>query len=62
MSGIVDLAPAAERMAALLAGVDDRLLTAATPCPAYTLGDLVEHVGGLAAAFTAAASVLVTGR
>ena len=26
-----------------------------TPCPAYTLGDLIEHVGGLALAFSAAA-------
>src|SRR6266568_4931159 len=26
-----------------------------TPCPAYTLGDLIDHVGGLALAFTAAA-------
>ena len=26
-----------------------------TPCPAYSLGDLIEHVGGLALAFAAAA-------
>ncbi len=26
-----------------------------TPCPAYTLGDLIDHVGGMALAFTSAA-------
>lgn len=51
----VDLAPATERMAALIRGVPDELLGGPTPCPDYTLGDLVEHVGGLALAFTAAA-------
>ena len=27
-----------------------------TPCPAYALGDLIDHIGGLAIAFAAAAS------
>ena len=52
----VDLEPAARRLADLVAGVPDELLDAPTPCPAYTLGDLVEHVGGAASAFTGAAS------
>jgi uncharacterized protein (TIGR03086 family) len=52
---LVDLEPAARRMADLIRGVPDALLDAPTPCPAYTLGDLVDHVGGLALAFTAAA-------
>ncbi|MBA2325759.1 MAG: TIGR03086 family protein [Actinobacteria bacterium] len=52
----VDLEPAARRMADLVRGVPDELLDAATPCPEYTLGDLVDHVGGLALAFTAAAT------
>jgi uncharacterized protein (TIGR03086 family) len=52
---VVDLAPAARRMADLISGVPDDSLDAPTPCPEYTLGDLVDHVGGLAAAFTAAA-------
>ncbi len=52
----VDLGPAAERLSDLVAGVDDNQLTAPTPCPEYTLGDLIEHVGGLAQAFTAAAN------
>lgn len=53
---IVDLEPAAQRLVDLLAGVQDDQLSAPTPCPKYTLGDLVEHVGGLAQAFTAAAA------
>jgi uncharacterized protein (TIGR03086 family) len=51
----VDLGPAARRLAVLVAGADDNELGAPTPCPSYTLGDLIEHVGGLALAFTAAA-------
>ncbi len=37
-------------------GVADDELGSPTPCPAYRLGDLIEHVGGLALAFTAAAN------
>jgi uncharacterized protein (TIGR03086 family) len=51
----LDLAPAAKRMAALVGGVSDNQLGGVTPCPAYTLGDLLDHVGGLSVAFTAAA-------
>jgi uncharacterized protein (TIGR03086 family) len=51
----VDLAPAAGQLADLVARVTDAELARPTPCPAYTLGDLIEHVGGLAVAFTAAA-------
>jgi uncharacterized protein (TIGR03086 family) len=51
-----DLEPAARRLADLVVGVGDDQLGAPTPCPAYSLGDLVEHVGGLALAFTAAAT------
>jgi uncharacterized protein (TIGR03086 family) len=51
----VDLEPAAQQMADLVRGVPDELLDAPTPCPAYALGDLLEHVGGLTLAFTAAA-------
>jgi uncharacterized protein (TIGR03086 family) len=43
-------------MADLVAAVADDRLDRATPCPAYTVGDLIEHIGGLAVAFTAAAS------
>jgi uncharacterized protein (TIGR03086 family) len=51
----IDLAPAAERMATLVRNVRDDQLAAATPCPAYTLGELLDHVGGGAFAFAAAA-------
>lgn len=50
----VDLGPAVRRLADLVANVGDDALGQPTPCPAYSLGDLVEHVGGLALAFTAA--------
>ena len=53
---IVDLGPAAQRLAGLVARVGDDELGKPTPCPAYTLGDLIDHVGGLALAFTAAAN------
>jgi uncharacterized protein (TIGR03086 family) len=52
---IIDLEPAARRMADLITAVPDELLTRPTPCPDYTLGDLVEHIGGLSLAFAAAA-------
>lgn len=52
---MVDLTPAAQRLADLVARVSDDEMGRPTPCPAYTLGDLVEHVGGLALAFRAAA-------
>jgi uncharacterized protein (TIGR03086 family) len=51
-----DLEPAARRMADLVGGVPDELLGGPTPCPAYSLGDLLDHVGGLTLAFTAAAT------
>jgi len=53
---IVDLGPAAHRLADLVARVEDNELGKPTPCPAYALGDLIDHVGGLALAFTAAAN------
>jgi uncharacterized protein (TIGR03086 family) len=52
----VDLEPATRMMATLVGGIPDKLLSAPTPCPAYTVGDLLDHVGGLAQAFTAAAT------
>ena len=53
---MIDLGPAARRMVDLVSGVPDGRLDGATPCPSYTLGDLLDHVGGLTLAFTAAAS------
>jgi uncharacterized protein (TIGR03086 family) len=55
MTTAVDLRPGARRLAELVARVSDDELPLPTPCPAYTVGDLIDHVGGLALAFTAAA-------
>ena len=52
---MVELGPAAERMAKLVEGVPDELLGVPTPCREYTLGDLVDHISGMAVAFAAAA-------
>jgi uncharacterized protein (TIGR03086 family) len=53
---MVELGPAAQRMADLIQGLPDELLGGPTPCPDYTLGDLVDHVSGFTLAFTAAAT------
>lgn len=53
---VFDLGPAAQRMADLITGIPDELLDGPTPCREYSLGDLVDHVGGLSLAFTAAAT------
>ena len=47
-----DLGPAAGEMSRLLHGIRDDQLGDPTPCPRYTLGDLVQHVRVLAEAFT----------
>jgi uncharacterized protein (TIGR03086 family) len=52
---LVDLEPATRRMAALIEDLPDGRLDRPTPCPAYTLGDLLDHIGGLALVFAAAA-------
>ena len=56
----LDLGPATRTLSHLVAGVRDDQLTAATPCPAYVVADLADHIGGLALAFTAAARKSVT--
>lgn len=53
---MLDLEPATNNMAELIRGVADDQLHAPTPCPEMSLGDLIDHVGGLSLAFTAAAS------
>jgi uncharacterized protein (TIGR03086 family) len=52
---MIDLEPATRQMAALIGGVTDAQLGNPTPCPDYSVGDLVDHIGGLSLAFTAAA-------
>lgn len=56
MTDSPDLGPAAQRLAALVRNVRDEQLALPTPCPAYTLGDLLDHVDGLSLAFTWAAT------
>jgi uncharacterized protein (TIGR03086 family) len=50
-----DLTPATRMLASLVTKVDDAQLGAPTPCPEYTVGDLLDHIGGVALAFTSAA-------
>lgn len=42
-----DLRPAADVMAALVESVRDDQLTAPTPCPELTVGELLDHIDGL---------------
>lgn len=56
MTEMLDLDPAARTMTRVIAGIRDDRLNARTPCPEATLGDLLDHVGGLCVAFTAAAT------
>jgi uncharacterized protein (TIGR03086 family) len=53
---MLDLEPAAQQMTDLIRGVPDGPLDGPTPCPAYTLGDLLDHIGTLTRAFTVAAT------
>jgi uncharacterized protein (TIGR03086 family) len=53
---MINLEPAAATMVRLVTNVDDAMLTGPTPNPDYTLGDLLDHIGGLALAFTGAAT------
>lgn len=50
-----DLTSATDRLAGLVRNVTDGDLKAPTPCPEYTVGDLLDHVNGLSVAFTMAA-------
>jgi uncharacterized protein (TIGR03086 family) len=51
-----DLTPATETLARVVTGIDDDQLGAPTPCSAVTVADLLDHVDGLCAAFSAAAA------
>jgi uncharacterized protein (TIGR03086 family) len=53
---MIDLEPATSRLARIVEGVRDDQLTAATPCGDTTVAGLLNHVDGLAMAFTAAAA------
>lgn len=51
----IDFGPATTTMRKLVTSVTDDQLSGSTPCPDYSVGDLVDHIGGLTAAFTGAA-------
>ncbi|WP_328940408.1 TIGR03086 family metal-binding protein [Streptomyces sp. NBC_00250] len=51
----LDLGPQAGIVARVAAGVPDARLADRTPCPDYTVGDLLGHLTGLAVAFRDAA-------
>jgi uncharacterized protein (TIGR03086 family) len=52
----LDFDPATTTMARLVRGVTDDQLAEPTPCPDYRVADLVDHIGGLAYAFTVSAT------
>src|SRR5436309_592146 len=52
---MIDIGPATNRMAGLLAGLSESQFDLPTPCPEARVGDLVDHVGTLTKAFTAVA-------
>lgn len=52
---MIDLTAAAARLGTVVSNITDEQLRDPTPCPDYTVGDLLEHVGGLALAFRWAA-------
>lgn len=54
---MVDLGPATQRLVPVLEGITDAHLDAPTPCPDYTVADLLDHVVGLTQAFTDVATV-----
>jgi uncharacterized protein (TIGR03086 family) len=58
---VVDLGPAAERMAGLVTNVPDELLDRPTPCQDYSVGDMLDHLAAMAMAFTAAATKQTAG-
>jgi uncharacterized protein (TIGR03086 family) len=52
---VIDLNPACQRMAEVLARVTDDQLTGPSPCAEYTVADLVDHVDQVARGFAATA-------
>ena len=52
---VLDFDPAVRQLKAVLGGVTDEQLSGVTPCPDWTVGALLDHLGGLAVAFTDAA-------
>ncbi len=53
---MIDLFRATRQTAEVIANIGAEELPSPTPCPSYTLGDLLDHVDGLSQAFTDAAT------
>jgi uncharacterized protein (TIGR03086 family) len=53
---VPDLMPAAGTLARVVTDIRDEQLSAPTPCRGMKVADLLDHVGGLCLAFTAAAA------
>ncbi|WP_432476206.1 TIGR03086 family metal-binding protein [Nocardioides sp. GXQ0305] len=51
----LDLRPAVRATAAVVAAVPEDTLDRTTPCPDWSVADLLDHLGGLAVAFTMSA-------
>jgi uncharacterized protein (TIGR03086 family) len=51
----VDLGAGVDQLKELLASVEDSELDNPSPCPLFTVGNVIAHIGGFAQAFTAAA-------
>lgn len=51
-----DLAPGTQALAAVVAGITDDQLDGLTPCEGMSVADLLDHVDGLALAFSTAAT------
>jgi uncharacterized protein (TIGR03086 family) len=51
----IDFAPTTSALGAIVRGVRPDQLALPTPCPDYSVGDLLDHVGGLSVAFTCSA-------
>jgi uncharacterized protein (TIGR03086 family) len=51
MSDLLDLGPACQTTAELVRGVPDAALTSPTPCPGWSVADLLDHLHGLSVAF-----------
>jgi uncharacterized protein (TIGR03083 family) len=52
---MLDLEPATRPVSELVTGLTEDQLAGPTPCERYTVGDLLDHVSGLAQAFVGAA-------
>lgn len=52
----IDFGPATQALTGLVHGARDDQLGGRTPCPAYTVADLIHHIGGLTLAFREAAT------